>query len=117
MTIYFTSSQRKQAASLIRNECANYINGDCLLLNYRTCPQAITGHVCCRYFRDILLNDKRGLSLKLELYPESESLKACTVCGRAYSSKSGRSIYCPDCAKKVRRIKQAEYVQKSRSKC
>ena len=114
MTICFNSTQRKQAVSLIRNECANYVNGECLLLDYRSCPQAITGHVCCKYFRDVLLSDKHGLSLKSELYPDSENLKSCTVCGKAYRSKSGRSKYCPDCAKKVKNRQTLECIQNKR---
>lgn len=112
--IYLTSKQRKQAASLIRNECANYINGDCLLLDYRACPQTITGSVCCKYFRDVLLNDKHGLDLKLELFPDNSNLKICTVCGKAYSSKGNRSKYCSDCAKKVKNRQTADCVQNKR---
>ena len=49
-----TPAQRKQANALIRRECCNYEDGNCMLLDdgdTHTCPQAISFSVCCKWFR------------------------------------------------------------------
>ena len=49
-----TPAQRKQAASLIRRECCNCENGDCIALDDGdtcTCPQTVSFSVCCKWFR------------------------------------------------------------------
>lgn len=112
-TKYLTATQFKQAQRLVAKVCCNYINGDCLLLNWRTCPQTITHSVCCKYFRDVVLKDKECLSLNYELYPTTD-VKFCTVCGKPFKAKSNRAKYCPDCSVKVRKQKQSEYVEKCR---
>ena len=50
-----TPAQRKQANALIRRECCNYEDGNCMLLddgNTHTCPQIISfseiGRASCR---------------------------------------------------------------------
>lgn len=48
------TAQRKQANPLIRRECCNYEDGNCMLLDdgdAHTCPQAISFSVCCKWFR------------------------------------------------------------------
>ena len=40
------------------------------------------------------------------------SRKRCAVCGTAFVPKSNRGKYCPDCAAKVRRRKEAERQRK-----
>ena len=49
-----TPAQRKQANALIRRECCNYEDGNCMLLddgNTCTCPQTVSFSVCCKWFR------------------------------------------------------------------
>ena len=49
-----TPAQRKQANALIRRECCNYEDGNCMLLDdgdTHTCPQTISFSVCCKWFR------------------------------------------------------------------
>ena len=49
-----TPAQRKQANPLIRRECCNYEDGNCMLLDdgdAHTCPQTISFSVCCKWFR------------------------------------------------------------------
>ena len=49
-----TPAQRKQANALIRRECCNYEDGNCMPLDdgdTHTCPQTISFSVCCKWFR------------------------------------------------------------------
>ena len=49
-----TPAQRKQANALIRRECCNYEDGNCMPLDdgdAHTCPQTISFSVCCKWFR------------------------------------------------------------------
>ena len=49
-----TPAQRKQANALIRRECCNCEDGDCIALDDGdtcTCPQMISFSVCCKWFR------------------------------------------------------------------
>ena len=83
-----TPAQRKQANALIRRECCNYEDGNCMLLddgNTHTCPQIISFSVCCKWFRwSVLPQDG---TLEAEIFRDKE-LKRCAVCGRVFVPKS-----------------------------
>ena len=76
--------QHRRARPLV-HECCNYDEGNCLLLDDGELAAAI-------------------------LYRGSR--KRCAVCGAAFVPKSNRGKYCPDCAAKVRRRKEAERQRK-----
>ena len=87
-----TPAQRKQANALIRRECCNYEDGNCMPLDdgdAHTCPQTIS------------FSDKE--------------LKRCAVCGRVFVPKSNRAKYCPGCAARVHRRQKTESERKRRS--
>ena len=92
-----TPAQRKQANALIRRECCNCEDGDCIALDDGdtcTCPQMISFSVCCKWFRWSVL-PQIGM-LEAEIFRDKE-LKRCAVCGRVFVPKSNRAKYCPDC--------------------
>ena len=65
-----TPAQRKQAASLIRRECCNCEDGNCLALDDGdtcACPQMISFSVCCKWFRWAVLPLDR--TLEAEIFP------------------------------------------------
>ena len=112
-----TSKQRKRANALIRSICCNYDNGNCLLLDDGEaciCVQSISYSVNCKYFRQVLLEDKEGASLKAELFRD-DTTKRCAVCGGFFQSTSNNAKYCRDCAKAVLRKQKAAYARKRRS--
>ena len=88
--------------SLIRNICANYDNptGLCLPLDTK-CPQMITDRVICKYFRDVLLEDKEGADLKAQLL--GGRLRYCESCRRPFSPTGKNNRFCPTCAKEAKR--------------
>ena len=110
-----TPAQRKQANALIRRECCNYEDGNCMPLDdgdAHTCPQTISFSVCCKWFRWSVL-PQIG-TLEAEIFRDKE-LKRCAVCGRVFVPKSNRAKYCPDCAARVHRRQKTESERKRRS--
>ena len=86
------SQQYTKACTLIKNICANFDNptGLCLPLDTK-CPQMITSSLVCKYFRDVLLEDKEGQLLKAQIF-QDDSVKKCEVCGRAFRALSNRCV-------------------------
>ena len=74
------------------------------------CPQMITQSLVCKYFRDVLLEDKEGRALKAEIMGEDHR-KVCSVCGQHFRALSNRAKYCAKCAKKMRLKRQREYMR------
>ena len=112
-----TPGQRREAVRLIRNLCCNYDDGNCLLLDDGeecVCVQSISYSVNCKFFRHVLLEDKQGQPLKVEIFRD-DTAKRCTVCGKAFQSASNNAKYCVDCARNVQRKQKAEYIRKKRS--
>lgn len=110
--------QFRNAKSLIGAICCNYDRQTCGCIKLDRgdivlCPQILTKSVCCRYFRDILLEDPDGRALKSELF-QDEGTKRCTECGSLFQPKSNRSKYCSACAKKIRLQKQRQYMANKR---
>lgn len=112
--------QYKEACSLIRGLCCNYDRptGGCLLLDQGEvvrCPQMITQSLVCRYFRDVLLEDKDGRALKAEIMG-ADHRKVCQVCGQHFRAVSNRAKYCARCSKRAERERKAEWARKSRAR-
>ena len=110
-----TPAQRKQANALIRRECCNYEDGNCMPLDdgdAHTCPQTISFSVCCKWFRWSVLPQVG--TLEAEIFRDKE-LKRCAVCGRVFVPKSNRAKYCPGCAARVHRRQKTESERKRRS--
>lgn len=110
--------QFKTAKALIKDTCCNYdgTTGGCLLLDHGEvvpCPQLISQSVICKYFRDVLLEDKRAKDLKAEIYGEDHR-KVCAVCGGHFRAISNRAKYCAKCAKEIRLKQQREYMREKR---
>ena len=104
--------QSRRVNALVRRECCNYDNGNCILLDC-TCPQTITySHIICKWFKTAVLpNDTL---LYAELF-HAEDKKRCTVCGTSFASKSNSVKYCPDCRKRITRQQAAERMRKRRT--
>ena len=112
-----TPAQRKQANALIRRECCNYEDGNCMLLDDGdtcTCPQTVSFSVCCKWFRWAVL--PLVGTLEAEIY-RGWDLKRCAVCGGVFVPKSNRGKYCPGCAGRMKKIKATERKRKQRQKC
>ena len=73
--------QVKRVHRLVRKECCNFDNGNCILLDDGEpcpCPQLISCSLLCRWFSDAVLPLDRELFA--ELYAPEEK-RRCTVCG------------------------------------
>ena len=77
-----SDKRRRQINRLVKAECCNYQQGNCLLLDDGepvSCPQLISGSLSCRWFRDAVL------PIDKELHAEimgQTALKKCSVCGQ-----------------------------------
>ncbi|MCM1173418.1 MAG: cysteine-rich VLP domain-containing protein [Blautia sp.] len=109
-----TLAQRKQANALIRRECCNCADSNCIALDDGdtcTCPQMVSFLVCCKWFRWAVLPPAG--TLEVEIYQDRD-LKRCAVCGGVFVPKSNRAKYCPDCAAGVHRRQKTESERKRR---
>ena len=107
--------QRKKANALIRQECCNYDDGNCILLDDGepcVCVQSISYSVCCKWLRWAVLSLDKGLNTEIF---RDRSMKQCVICGMAFQPKSNRSKYCEHCAKAKQRKQKAESERKRRS--
>ena len=110
-----TPAQRKQANALIRRECCNCEDGNCIALDDGdacACPQMGSFSVCCKWLRWAVL--PLAGTLEAEIY-RGRDLKRCAVCGGVFVPKSNRGKYCPDCAARVHRRQKTESERKRRS--
>ena len=108
-------AQHRRANALIRRECCNYADGDCIALDAGdacACPQKISCSVCCKWFRWAVL--PLDGALEAEIFRDKDT-KRCAICGQAFLPKSNRGKYCPDCAARVHRRQKTESERKRRS--
>ena len=114
--IRMDDNQLKKVKALIRKECANYINGDCLLLEWNfepcRCPQMISKSLVCKWFRNAVL--PLNTKLLAELSPDAAHKKSCAVCGNKFISGSNRARYCSECAVRIKRQKTRDRARKYR---
>lgn len=118
--ILMSDKQHRSACALIRNLCSNYdrSTGGCLLLDHGEivqCPQMITQSLVCRFFRDVLLEDRDGRALKAEIMGD-DHLKSCAVCGQPFRAISNRAKYRARCSPKVARELATERKRKQRQR-
>ena len=104
--------QYRKARNLT-HECCNYCDGNCLLLDDGeecVCVQSISYSLLCRWFRAAVL--PLDGALYAEIIQNRDNVKRCAVCGAAFTPKSNRAKYCPDCAVRMRRKQEAERQRK-----
>ena len=64
----------------------------------------------CRWFRAAVL--PLDAALYAEISKSRDEVKRYAVCGAVFTPKSNRAKYCPDCAVRMRRKKEAERQRK-----
>ena len=95
----------------LTKRCCNFLDGECLLLD-GACPQYISRSLLCRWFRRAILPQQPKLEQAI-LSPKK--LRRCEICGTGILVCSGRTKYCPACAKEVHRQQKAKSARKRRS--
>lgn len=109
-----TPPQSRRVNALLKKECCNCIDGNCILLDDGdecVCPQLISYSLLCKWFRAAVL------PLDKELYADlyaPEDRRRCAVCGTSFASSSNSVKYCPDCRKRIQRRQAAERKRKQR---
>ena len=117
--INLNSQSFSSVMTLIKKQCCNYYQGNCLLLDdgdSHTCPQRITpSHIICRYFLDSVLPADKTLQRSL-ISNTTAVMLTCAFCG-SKTEKIGRNQkFCPGCARKKQRQRNAEYMSAKRSR-
>lgn len=98
--------QYRRARRLV-HACCNYDGGNCLALDDGeecVCVQSISYSLLCRWFRAAVLPLDKALETALLHRRDG---KRCTICGALFVPASNRAKYCPECAKRERRRKEA----------
>jgi len=98
--------QYRRARRLV-HECCNYDNGNCLMLDNGeecVCVQSVSYSLLCRWFRAAVLPLDKELETALL---HRQAGKRCVLCGALFLPGSNRVKYCPDCAKRERRHREA----------
>lgn len=109
-----TPKQRSRCNRLICRLCANYDDGNCLLLDdgeICVCPQTISYSLLCKYFKAAVLPADK--ELEADIYGSSK--KRCKQCGDLYASAARTQQYCEKCAAKRKQQKAAERQRKKRA--
>ena len=110
-----TPPQSRKVNTLVRRECCNCDNGNCILLDDGdtwVCPQLISYSLLCKWFRIAVLPADKLLYAELN---QTEDRKKCTECGTFFVSTSNSVKYCPDCRKRITRRQAAERMRKRRT--
>lgn len=110
-----TPPQSRKVNALVKKECCNCDNGHCILLDDGeecVCPQTISFSLLCKWFRTAVLPADK--LLYAELY-QTEDRRRCTECGASFASTSNNVKYCPECRKRVQRMKATERKRKQRA--
>ena len=110
-----TEGQSVRANTLIRELCANFDDGYCLLLDNGydpcPCPQLISNSLVCRYFRTAVLPSDRELCG--EIVGQLPRWRCC-ICGKSITRTSNAVKYCKVCAARQRRKKDTERKREKR---
>ena len=108
MSIPRMNYRQYRKARKLTHECCNYCDGSLLLDDGEecVCVQSISYSLLCRWFRAAVL--PLDVALCAEISKSRDEVKRCVECGAVFTPKSNRAKYCPDCAARVRRKKEAE---------
>ena len=112
-----TAGQRKRIRSLILRECCNYDSGykECLgpdRADDGACSQLGNDRLICRWMEHAVLPLDPELHAKIIQDPVK---KHCVRCGTWFIPGSGRALYCPSCAKQIRKEHKRDSARKRRS--
>lgn len=111
-----TGKEIKAVNRLIKSECCNYCDGNCILLDdgeEHVCPQIISRHLCCSWFEKAVL-PLDDILLKSISDEGSGVIKRCASCGKDLIAAGNRKKYCDACAKARLRKQKADYMAKKR---
>lgn len=95
-----SNKQMKSIKKLVKEECANYIQGECIMLDGQ-CSQLTKKNSLCSYFK------KSVLPLDEYLYSEITKegyTKRCEKCNSIFTSNAKNTRFCDNCAKEQRKL-------------
>ena len=106
-------NQARKVHKLIRKECCNCVENNCVLMD-DVCVQLISQHhIYCNYFLRAVLPLDKNLSAELL----SENTKRCEVCGKYFTPRNNSHKYCDNCSEVKRNEYMKNYMREKRMKC
>lgn len=108
----FTKSEAMQVKRLIRKECCNNDQGNCMLAFdglEHACPQERSIRLVCKWFIEAVLPLEKKLQEKLQGTPNIQMIP-CEICGKEIVKKCNRTKYCERCSMQRRRRKKAHHM-------
>lgn len=112
--IRMNENQFNQAKKLIRKNCCNFSQGNCLNLDNGEscgCAQMLTRTVVCKWFREAVLPMDEKLHSELVIPKVG---KFCKTCGKPLCSRNGNIKYCSKCAYEQKKKRDADRKRKRR---
>lgn len=76
--IRVTPGQLRRCKALIKNQCCNYCDGECLLLDCE-CPQMISYSLICKWFKNAVLLNDIELYMQLIKPPNTDNCVDCDI--------------------------------------
>ena len=106
-------NQARKVCKLIKDECCNCIDGNCVLLD-DACVQLISqNYIYCNYFLRAVLPLDSSLHVELCM----RDAKRCEECGKHFVSRSNRQKYCNVCSPIKRNEYMRNLMRKKRIQC
>ena len=109
-----TPPQKRRASGLIRRECCNCEDGNCLALDDGepcACVHSISYSLLCKYFRKAVLPAEPLLEADIL----GTRFERCVSCGAPILKKGNRKKYCGRCAVRAYKKQQAAYARRKRA--
>lgn len=103
--------------ALIKKECCNYDNGNCVLLDngeYRKCPQVTAERLMCGWFKKAVLPLDKILEVRIHGEKE-QSQRKCAECSKSFVPANNKAKYCKKCVPKVVKRQNSERQRQKRS--
>ena len=113
--IRMTPEQARRSRALIKNQCCNYDNGNCILLDDGepcVCPQSISYSLNCKWFRTAVLPNDKELYIKLMKPKNRKNVRFAVMNIRRQGAIQNIVI---NAAEKIRLRKDAERKRNKRS--
>lgn len=105
-----TKQQFKKIKALVKNECANYVNEECILYGW-TCPQMHINTLCNYFKKSVFLLDNQ---LMIQLLGNGYN-KTCKRCGQGFNADSPNKLLCNYCATASIKEKKRQFMRSKRN--
>lgn len=114
MSRLWTAREHQQVMRFVKKHCCNYDGyyKECLLTGGYGCALETSLHPCCNYFKEAVWPLDKTIPYEVA---DQEDTRKCQSCGKDFVPGSNRAKYCPECAEREARKKDAARKRKKRA--